>query len=155
MRRATLHKKFGIDNTKMGMSTLLLDKCTLDEAIVKTKYSNLDVITSGPSTSNPTGLIMSIVLESIIEKLSQKYDYIFLDTPPIGLVSDATKIMHLSDLTLFIVKADSSVKAYIKDMNRMNEKEEINLGIVLNGINYESKNEYGYKADYMDGYLTK
>ena len=154
MRRATLHKKFGVDNSKTGMSTLLLNKCTLDEAITKTEYENLDIITSGPPTSNPTGLIMSIVLESIIEKLSKKYDYIFLDTPPIGLVSDATKIMHISDITLFVVRTGKSTKEFIKDINKLNEKEGINIGIVLNGINYGAKYEYGYKTDYIDGYLT-
>ena len=155
MRRASLHKNFGIDNTDFGMSTLLLDKCTLEDAITKTDNENLDLITSGPVTSNPTGLIMSIVLESIIKKLSQKYDYIFLDTPPIGLVPDATKIMHLSDITLFVVRADRSTKEYIKDINRLNEKEEINLGIVLNGVNFGNKYGYGYKSEYINGYLTK
>ena len=155
MRRASLHKYFDLDNTKGGMSSLLADRCTLDEAILATEYDNLNVITSGPKTSNPTGLIMSLVLESIIDKLSQKYDYIFLDTPPIGLVSDATKIMYLSDITLFILKADSSTKEFIKEINHLNEKEEVNMGIVLNGVDYGKKYGIGYKSDYMDGYLTK
>ncbi|MEA3455451.1 MAG: polysaccharide biosynthesis tyrosine autokinase, partial [Campylobacterota bacterium] len=155
MRRASQHKYFNLDNTKRGMSELLANKCTLEEAILPTEYSKLNVITSGPKTSNPTGLIMSFALESIIDKLSQRYDYIFLDTPPIGLVSDATKIMYLSDITLFVVKADSSTKEYIKEINRLNEKEEVDMGIVLNGIDYGKKYGYGYKTDYMDGYLTK
>ncbi len=120
----------------------------------KTEIDNLDVITSGPRTSNPTGLIMSIILESIIEKLSQKYDYILLDTPPIGLVSDATKIIYLSDITLFVIRANMSVKEYIKEINRLNEVSEINLGIVLNGVDFSGRYGYGYKSEYMDGYLT-
>ncbi len=154
MRRASQHKYFDLDNTRVGMSELLRNKCTLEEAILPTEHPGLDVITSGPKTSNPTGLIMSFTLESIINDLSQKYDYIFLDTPPIGLVSDATKIMYLSDITLFIVKADTSTKECIKEINRLNEKEEVNMGIVLNGIDFGKKYGYSYKTDYMYGYLT-
>ena len=154
MRKASLHQHFGLDNSKIGMSSLLADKCSLEEAIQKTEIDNLDVITSGPRTSNPTGLIMSIILESIIEKLSQKYDYILLDTPPIGLVSDATKIIYLSDITLFVIRANMSVKEYIKEINRLNEVSEINLGIVLNGVDFSGRYGYGYKSEYMDGYLT-
>ncbi len=152
MRRSTLHEKFNLTNSKVGMSTLLTEKYTIEEAIQETKYSNLQVITSGPKSPNPTGLIMSVILESIIETLSKEYDYILLDTPPTGLVSDTTKIMYLSDLTLILLKADYSKKAYIKEINRLETNENINLGIVLNGINF--KQGYGYKYDskYMNDY---
>ncbi len=155
MRQSTQHKYFNLDNAKKGMSELLTNKCTLKEAIIPTEYDNLQVITSGPKTSNPTGLIMSLTLESIIDELSQKYDYILLDTPPIGLVSDATKIMHLSDITLFIIKAGSSTEECIKEINRLDKIEEINMGIVLNGIDFGKDYGYGNKTDYLEEYLIK
>ncbi len=152
MRRPTLHEKFKIPNSASGMSTLLTEKYTLLEAIQGTKYDNLQVITSGPRSPNPTGLIMSVVLESIIKELSTKYDYILLDTPPIGIVSDATKIMHMADLTLVLLKANYSKKEFIKEINYLQENEHIDLGIILNGMDFQKNYGYGYNSKYMNEY---
>ncbi|MCK5536621.1 MAG: polysaccharide biosynthesis tyrosine autokinase, partial [Bacteroidales bacterium] len=154
MRIPTLHEKFNIPNGSAGMSTLLTEKYTLREAIQTTDYDNLQIITSGPRSPNPTGLILSVVLESIIEQLSTEYDYILLDTPPIGLVADAKKIIYMSDLTLFLMKADYSKKAFLKEINYLQEDEHINLGIVLNGINLQKEYKYGNNSKYMNSYYS-
>jgi capsular exopolysaccharide synthesis family protein len=156
MRRSTLHEKFHISNTHQGVSTVLSGAYRAEEAIVHTSYENLDVMLSGPKAPNPTRLIISDAFESLIETLSQTYDYILIDTPPIGIVSDAMKIMHASDLVLFMVKAEYSKKEFIQTINRMNEHEEINLGIVLNGVDYtKTYYYYGYKHNYMDNYYQQ
>jgi capsular exopolysaccharide synthesis family protein len=156
MRRSTLHEKFHMHNTQKGVSTVLSGAYSVEEAIVQTSYDNLDVMFSGPKAPNPTRLIMSDAFESLIETLSRTYDYILIDTPPIGIVSDAMRIMHYADLVLFMVKAEYSKKEFIKTINRMNEHEEVNLGIVLNGVDYtKSYYYYGYKHDYMDNYYQQ
>ena len=156
MRRATLHKKFGMENGKKGVSTVLNGSYTVQEAIMHTKFPHLDVMFSGPKAPNPTRLIMSDAFDSMIEVLSKEYDYILIDTPPIGIVSDAMKVMHRSNLVLFMLKAEYSKKEFIKTLNRLDQHEEINFGIVLNGVDLEkSYYYYGYGYHHGEQYYLK
>jgi capsular exopolysaccharide synthesis family protein len=155
MRRATLHKKFGIENAQAGVSTLLAGHCTLEEAIRHTEYDNLDIITSGPKAPNQTKLIMSSAFESMLEKLSERYHYILIDTPPVGIVSDAMKIMHHSDMVLYLVKAEYSKREFLQNIDRLNLRENLNIGIVFNGIDHErAYYHYGYGEKYTENYYT-
>ncbi|SFV91130.1 Tyrosine-protein kinase Wzc [hydrothermal vent metagenome] len=148
MRKPTLHEAFDLPNT-IGMSTLLSGKDSLASVIQKTSIDTLDVITSGPKPPNPTGLIMSENLSKAIEVLKTRYDYVLIDSPPIGLVADAKKIMYLSDLTLIIIRVNFSQKNFIKVVNRFYEEEKINLDIILNDM--PSKKSYGYGYGYEYG----
>jgi capsular exopolysaccharide synthesis family protein len=153
MRRPTLHEKFGIENREAGTSTLLAGHCTFDEAIHPTRYDNLDIITSGPKAPNQTKLIMSSAFERMLEALSKRYHYILIDTPPIGIVSDAMKIMRHSDIVLYLLKAEYSKREFLKNIDRLNMRENLNIGIVFNGIDHErSYYHYGYGKKYRDNY---
>ncbi len=147
MRKSTLHEKFELQNT-IGMSTLLSQGNTLEEVIQDTEHEHLKVITSGPKPPNPTALIMSNVLESIIYKLMEQYDYILIDSPPIGLVADAMKIMHMSDISLILLRANYSKKDFIKNINRLTKDGNINPGIILNDIALGKSYGYGYGYGY-------
>ncbi len=143
MRKSDQHTNYNLSNTK-GMSTLLTHKYTLQEVIQKTSCENLHIITGGPTPPNPTELIMSKLLEDIIAKLKKKYDYILIDSPPIGLVADATKLMYLSDLTLIVFKAHISKKDFIKNIMRLTQDPKIHKGIILNALVQEDNYGYGY-----------
>ncbi len=147
MRKPTLHEAFDLPNTT-GMSTLLSGKDPLASVIQKTSIDTLHVITSGPKPPNPTGLIMSENLQKVIEVLKTRYDYVLIDSPPIGLVADAKKIMHLSDLTLIIIRVNFSQKNFIKVVNRFYEEEKINLGIIMNDMPPKKSYGYGYGYEY-------
>jgi len=147
MRKSDQHTNYHLSNIK-GMSTLLTHKHTLQEVIQKTSHENLHIITGGPTPPNPTELIMSKMLERVIEKLTQRYDYILIDSPPIGLVADATKLMYLSDLTLVVFKAHTSKKDFIKNIMRLTQDSKIQKGIILNGMSQEDKYGYGYGYGY-------
>jgi len=153
MRKPTLHHKFDMPNSSSGISTFLSGQRTLEEVIQPTKYTNLDMIASGPIAPNPTRLIMSESFNNMLEVLRQSYDYILLDTSPVGIVSDAMKIMHFSDIVLFLVKADYSKKEFLKEIDRLTVQENLNIGIVLNGVDYEkSYYYYGYRHKHADTY---
>jgi capsular exopolysaccharide synthesis family protein len=153
LRKATLHEKFGIENREKGISTVLNERYSLQESIQSTTQQNLDILLSGPKAPNPTRLIMSENFEAMLEELSVSYDYILIDTPPIGLVSDAMKMIHISDMVLFLVKAEYSKKEFIQNMNKLERDEDLNFGIVLNGVDYEkSYYYYDYKHHYMNSY---
>ncbi|MEA2048672.1 MAG: polysaccharide biosynthesis tyrosine autokinase [Campylobacterota bacterium] len=145
MRKANIHHIYKLTNDA-GMSTLLSGKHTLNNVLHKQVQKHLDIITSGPIPPNPIGLIMSDTLKTILSDLKGHYDYILIDTPPVGLVADAMKLMHMSDITFFLVKSDYSKKDFIHNINRLTQDHNINTGMILNGISME--NEYGYGYGY-------
>ncbi len=155
MRKSSLHERYKLSNTT-GISNLLAGHTSLDKAIKHTKHANLDVITSGPIPTNPTGLIMSGTLEPLIATLLEMYDYVLLDSPAIGLVADAKILLYISDITFVVLKADYSKKEFIENINRMNDDPDVNLGIILNGIDFSTNDSHGYghvspySSDYYD-----
>ena len=150
MRRARMQEEFKMDN-KIGMSTLLSGRNTLNEVVTNTEYENLQVITAGPTPPNPSELIMSDGFKVIVDNLRQKYDYVILDSPPVGLVTDAMMLMKMSDVNLFVFKAKFSKKDYVENINRMVSEHNLeNAGFILNGLDSNSQSGYGY--GYGHGY---
>ncbi|HBK82486.1 MAG TPA: sugar transporter, partial [Flavobacterium sp.] len=103
LRKPKLFDDFKIDNIT-GAVNYLIGQKTIDEITQKTDIPNLDLITSGPIPPNPAELIMSDAMGEMIVELRQKYDYIILDTPPVGLVSDALELTQFCDATLYVVR---------------------------------------------------
>ena len=131
------------------MSTLLTRNHTLEEVIQHSSYDNLDVIVSGPIPPNPSELIESDDFKEVIEELKSMYDVIILDTPPIGLVSDARVILDLCDISLYVVRDSYSKKEFIDNINRLKNEHIKGLGIVYNDIKASRK---GYGYGYGSGY---
>jgi len=146
MRKPTLHQKFGLENTK-GMSTLLSGSTGLAEVIQHTEYENMDIITSGPVPPNPSELIQGVLMEKLLEKLRDIYDVIILDTPPIGLVTDARTLMHFADISIYVLRADYSKKGFLRSVEKLSKEKISGLGILLNDVKI-TKNGYGYGYGY-------
>jgi len=147
MRKPTLHERFGIENTK-GMSTLLSKHTSLGSVIQHTEYKDLDVITSGPVPPNPSELIQGELMEQVLEKLSEVYDIIIMDTPPVGLVTDARTLMHLSDTSIYVLRAEYSKKGFLRGIEQLYQHKEMKgLGILLNDLKV-SRDGYGYGYGY-------
>ena len=149
MRKPVLHKRFGLSNNQ-GISSVLAGKASLESVILPTADENLDIIPSGPIPPNPSELIGGKLMLETIEKLKALYDVIIFDTPPVGLVTDAMALMKLSDVSLYVLRAGYSKKAFLQDINRMAQEHEItNLGLVLNDIRY-NRSGYGYGYGYYE-----
>ncbi len=154
MRKPTLHERFGLENVR-GMSTLLSKHTSLAKVIQHTEYTNLDVITSGPVPPNPSELIQGDLMEKVLEKLSEVYDVIIMDTPPVGLVTDARTLMHLSDTSIFVLRAEYSKKGFIKGIDELYKHDGIRgLGILLNDMKMD-RSGYGYSYGYGYGYYEE
>ncbi|MDQ7042788.1 MAG: polysaccharide biosynthesis tyrosine autokinase, partial [Sulfurimonas sp.] len=152
MRRARIHEQYELQNTN-GMSTFLANKDSFHDVLQHTHFENLDVITAGPIPPNPSELLLTNRMKELIEDLSRGYDYIFLDTPPIGLVADAMTLMKVSDVNLFVVRANYSKKDFLKNINRFVEEQHLeNSGILINMVKLDKKSGYGYGYGY--GYGT-
>jgi len=146
MRKPTLHEKFKLPNSK-GLSTLLVGKDSLDEVIHTTECKNLDVIVSGPIPPNPSELLESEEFKNVILELRERYDVVILDTPPIGLVTDARLVLDMSDISLYVVRDRYSKKEFLDIVNRLKHDGVKGLGIVYNSIKSSSQG-YGYGNGY-------
>ncbi|MFH6937400.1 polysaccharide biosynthesis tyrosine autokinase [Flavobacterium sp. FlaQc-30] len=151
LRKPKLADEFNLENIQLGVVSYLIKQNTLDEIVNKTQIANLDVILSGPIPPNPSELILSDSMKELIEELKKKYDYIILDTPPVGLVSDALELVQYADVTLYIVRQNYTKKDMITLLNNRIERGEIsNASIILNS--YENKAKYGSTYGYGYGY---
>jgi succinoglycan biosynthesis transport protein ExoP len=150
LRKPRLADEFGLKN-QIGVVNYLIKQNSLAEIINSTQIPNLDVILSGPIPPNPSELILSDAMRDLILELKQQYDYIILDTPPVGLVSDALELAQYADVTLYIVRQNYTKKDMITLLNtRVQRGELANASIILNG--YENKAKYGTAYGYGYGY---
>ena len=151
MRKPKLFQEFGLTNNT-GLSSFLSNKENLDDIIqTSIKSTNLDIITCGPIPPNPAELIASTKCQELFDALKERYDYIIIDTPPLGLVTDAFLLMKHSDVNLFIVRQGVTNKnifgSIIQDLANRN----LNAPIIINGM--ETAKSYGYRyGNYKYGY---
>ncbi|MCK9612678.1 MAG: polysaccharide biosynthesis tyrosine autokinase [Bacteroidales bacterium] len=164
LRKPKIHIGFNVVNTK-GISTILSNKHNIDDCIIQSSLANLDFITAGPVPPNPSELIFSKRTDEVLSYLKTKYDYVLIDNPPIGLVTDGIKAMSIADYPIYVFKADYSKKFYVLDLERLAEDSKLkNISLVLNavepigssyGMKYSSKvkgSSYGYGFGYGYGY---
>lgn len=150
LRKPKLAGEFNLSND-LGVVNYLIKQKTVDEIINHTHIPYLDVILSGPVPPNPAEMIMSEGMKDLIEELKKKYDYIILDTPPVGLVSDALELAQYCDVTLYIVRQNFTKKEMIALLNNRVKRGELNnASIILNGL--ENKAKYGTGYGYGYGY---
>ena len=152
LRKPKLFEEFNLSN-EVGIVNYLIKQKTIDEIINPTHIPFLDVVLSGPIPPNPAEMIMSDGMKEMIEELKKKYDYIILDTPPVGLVSDALEIAQYCDVTLYIVRQNFTKKEMITLLNNRVKRGELqNTSIILNGFQNKAKYGAGYGYGYGYGY---
>jgi capsular exopolysaccharide synthesis family protein len=150
LRKPKLFEEFNLTN-ETGIVNYLIRQKSVDEIINHTHIPYLDVIVSGPIPPNPAEMIMSERMKELINELKHKYDYIILDTPPVGLVSDALELAQYCDITLYIVRQNFTKKDMITLLNNRIKRGELkNTSIILNG--FENKAKYGAAYGYGYGY---
>lgn len=152
LRKPKIFEDFNLKND-VGVVNYLIKQKTLDEIINHTHIPFLDVIVAGPIPPNPAELVMSDGMKELIEELKNKYDYIILDTPPVGLVSDALELAEYCDVTLYIVRQNFTKKEMITLLNNRVKRGELNnTSIILNGFQNKAKYGAGYGYGYGYGY---
>jgi capsular exopolysaccharide synthesis family protein len=152
MRRSKLHLAFDSENDK-GMSNLLIGKATLDEVIKKSPIENYHYICAGPNPPNPSELLISDKFNEIIAELKLRYEVIFIDSPPVGLVTDGIIIMKKSDFQIYVVRSEYSKKGFEKCINNLLTKGGYQkIGVVLNCFDNKADFGYGYSYGYGYGY---
>lgn len=145
MRRPKIFADFNLTNQE-GLSSFLAGLVVFDEAIQKTEYENLRIVTGGPIPPNPSELIISPSMREFLDEAKQKFDVIVIDSPPLALVSDAWELAKLVDHTLFLVRQNYTQKSLLKTIQDFYQSGKLtNVSIVLNDI---TTNGYGYGYGY-------
>ncbi len=162
IRKPRLAALFNLPDTKKGISNFFTrqpdDYAYLDSLIMNSGISpNLDVIPAGTIPPNPSELLEKENLVTAIDYLKQKYDYVLLDTAPVGLVSDTLTIGRVADVTLFVVRANYTLKGDLELVNSLAAEHRLpNLNLLLNAAKVEtgsySYKRYGNYGGYGKGY---
>lgn len=152
LRKPKIFNDFEFNND-IGVVNYLINQKTISEVTKKTKVPNLDIILSGPIPPNPSELLLSENCDRFIQELENEYDYIVIDTPPVGVVSDALGLFKYSDAICYVIRQDYSEKG----MNMMidakyTNKEVSNISYIFNDFKLKSKHGYGYGYGYSYGY---
>jgi len=105
LRKPKLYKDLNLNNT-IGLTSIIVGKHTISEAVQNPHVENLNVIMAGPIPPNPAELIASTETEKIFAELKKEYDYIIIDTPPVALVTDALLLMKYADSKIFVARQE-------------------------------------------------
>lgn len=150
MRKPKIFDEFELTN-KIGLSNYLSGNAELQQTIQKTKVNTLDIITGGPIPPNPSELLLSDTLNEMFQKFKAEYDFIVLDTPPVGLVADAFDLMKYADASLYVTRFDYTYRGLLNGISEKYDEGEVkSIGIVLN--DYQTKGSYGYGYGYGYSY---
>ncbi|MDO4763458.1 MAG: polysaccharide biosynthesis tyrosine autokinase [Flavobacteriaceae bacterium] len=144
-------------NNKYGISNYLSGDVEISQIINKTTIPTLDVATSGPIPPNPSELLMSDKNKEFIEELKKEYDFIVIDSPPVGLVADSFELMKLSDANIYVVRHEYTEKYMLKMIAEKYHSGEVSsIGIIYN--DYIAKQGYGYfeeDKNYQEPFLIR
>ncbi len=153
IRKPRLAELFEIHDHHHGITPLLaMDNPSLQDVRAQILPSgindNLDLLMAGPIPPNPAELIARQSLDIIFDILKQEYDYILIDTAPVGLVTDTLQIGRVSDATVYMSRADYTPKSSFGLINELSEEGKLpKMSVVLNGVDM-SKKKYGYYYGY-------
>ena len=142
LRRPNLHNILKIDNTK-GLSDVIAKMTTLDEAIHHDVIPCLDVLTSGTIPPNPSELICSPAFEALMKRLEEEYDYVIIDSPPIGVVADALMIKNTVAGYIVVLRERSTTHGEIeKIMSNFKLADAKVLGFLKVGCDAKARKSY-------------
>ncbi|GAB2538122.1 CpsD/CapB family tyrosine-protein kinase [Gracilibacillus alcaliphilus] len=144
MRKPTIHYTFRIDNRR-GLSSVLVAESTLKESIVSSDVAGLDLLTCGPIPPNPSELLGSKAMETLIANAQLEYDLVLFDTPPVLAVTDAQILANLCDGVVMVVRSkQTEYEAAQKAKELLDVGNAKLLGVVLNDREQKKGHYYYY-----------
>jgi len=145
MRKPKTHLPSDDGDRTKGVSTILIKKDDWADCVTTTPLQNLHYIPSGPHPPNPSELLMNGEFEGLLDDLRKQYDYVILDTPPVGLVTDGIMAMKQSDISIYIFRANYSKKDFLYNLQRIiNINKFSNITTLLNALPNAGEQSYGY-----------
>lgn len=164
IRKPSVNGRFNITLTE-GVTNYLIGQRELDDVILRLPGVDFDILPAGTVPPNSGELIRSEKLVDMFKELRKRYDFIIVDTSPIGVVADAYSLALQSDVNLFVVRNDKTNKSFYKKLSAQLKSDNIqNMYTVMNDISleenryskyYSKKYTYGYGYNYTSGYSSK
>ncbi|MBC7722550.1 MAG: polysaccharide biosynthesis tyrosine autokinase [Pedobacter sp.] len=151
LRKPKLSKQLGI-SSQVGLSNYVSNDLALFDIIQEIPGAEyINFISSGPIPPNPAEMLMSDKTAALVETLKEQYDYIIVDTAPIGLVTDALLLEKFADMTLFIIRHQFTLKHILPYIDKLQKDAKFkNMSIVVNGIKKDGT--YGYSFGLGNSY---
>ena len=151
MRKPNNNKDLGV-TSNVGLSNYLAGYTTIEDVIHPTLQENLHILPAGDIPPNPSELLLSKRMENLIDELRHRFDYVIIDTPPVGIISDGLELMQLADANIFMVRQDYSYKNFLTSIQERYDSGKIrNTAILFNDVDHR-KLHYGYGYNYGYGY---
>ena len=153
IRKPNIHEKLGTTQQK-GLTNYLIGEITFDEMIQHDPSYQFDIIYAGTIPPNPGELIRSDQVSELLEKLQSMYDYVVIDSSPIGLVTDAYSLVEKADLTLFVIRFNKTQRSFCREvLNQLYDDGKRNVYIVFSDLPHERGGGYNYNSrSYHYGY---
>ena len=152
LRRPALFEDLNLNN-EIGITSYLINNSKINEIIQPTEIENLDFIAAGPIPPNPVELIASEKTKYFFNELKNKYEYIIIDSAPVGAVTDSYLLFNYADINVFTIRHNYTIKDALKiNLENIERKNIKNVSLLINDIKLK-KNSYGYS--YQSQYYTK
>ena len=155
LRKPRIHTIFGLSNVN-GLTTVLAEGLSYKDVVIPTGIGKLDILPSGPIPPNPAEVLGSKKMKSFLEKIKDDYDMILLDTPPVGLVTDAAVLSTIVDGVILVCAVGQAIIDAARNAKALLEKVNANiLGVVINKVpvnegGYYKYHYYNYYQSYYD-----
>lgn len=156
LRKPRIQEYFDVEINN-GISTYLIDECGFEQTIHKTQYPGLDFAPPGPIPPNPAELIGSTKMAEYLEKAVQLYDFVFIDSAPVGIVSDALMLKNNVSSLLYVMRQNYTLKSVFKFYNELRSQGFPHMNVVFNGVTnkYGKYGKYSYRYNsYYNGYYS-
>ncbi|MBE6701315.1 MAG: CpsD/CapB family tyrosine-protein kinase [Ruminococcaceae bacterium] len=156
-KKASKYLKY---NSTKGLTDLVKGEVKFEDVVNVTKYPNFDFISSGTYANNPSEILASRSMKTLLDELSKKYDFILIDTPPVNIVSDALPLIRISDGVVLVVREMvATYKDFKKLLSNLGLIKANILGIIYIGTDettpyYHSAN-YGHKYNKYSSYYSE
>lgn len=144
LRKPKLYDNLDLED-KYGISDFLAERVGIEDIIQKSNVPNLDIVYAGQKPPNPGILIASPLMETLFDYLRSEYEYIIVDTPPIGIVMDGLSLVDRADLLLYVTRLKRSlIKETGSVIDELEEQKQKNVALIVNDVPLDKKGRYGY-----------
>lgn len=157
LRKSVLRGRYKASHEKFGLSHFLSGQSELEDTVCETNIENFHIIFAGPVPPNPSELLGSDNFKDMLKKLREDYDYVIIDTPPLGSVIDGAVVAACCDGAVIVIESNAVSYRFVQSVKEQLEKAGVRiLGCVLNKVNLSSKSYYGkYYEKYYGSYYGK
>ncbi|MHB8130883.1 MAG: CpsD/CapB family tyrosine-protein kinase [Mobilitalea sp.] len=157
LRKSVLIGRYKVGEIDYGLTHYLVGQKELDDIICHTDVENMDIMFSGTYSLNPAELLNHTRFSSMISKLREDYDYVIIDTPPLGSVIDSAIVARITDGAILVIEANAISYRFAQSVKQQLDKSNCRiLGTVLNKIPMDTNGYYGkYHTKYSGKYYGK